>query len=136
MLEWSLVTTLVERWRPETHSFYFSGGTIIVTLQDMAVITGLSVDEDLITGVEGTVEYYTSLCLDLLGSVPDMEPISSSVVKHDWFRDDMHIIPDGAGPEVHLRYVRAYNLMMLGSSLVPDTSDDWISPFFSFLEAS
>ena len=37
------ITTLVDRWRPETHTFHFFAGEMTVTLQDVTMITGLPI---------------------------------------------------------------------------------------------
>ncbi|KAL0379018.1 UNVERIFIED_CONTAM: Serine/threonine-protein phosphatase 7 long form [Sesamum radiatum] len=39
-----LITALVERWRPETHTFYFPIGEATVTLQDIAIIWALPLE--------------------------------------------------------------------------------------------
>ena len=43
-LDQALITTLVKRWRPETHSFHFPHGEMTITLQDMEVIMGVPID--------------------------------------------------------------------------------------------
>ncbi|KAL8514084.1 hypothetical protein ACS0TY_013265 [Phlomoides rotata] len=43
-LDRHLITALVERWRPEAHTFYFPVGEATVTSQDVAVIWGLSIE--------------------------------------------------------------------------------------------
>ena len=37
-LDWYLITTLVERWKPKTLTFYMSTGKCTVTLQDVEPI--------------------------------------------------------------------------------------------------
>lgn len=49
-INWSLVTALVERWRPETHTFHLPVRDCSITLQDVSVILGLHVDGRAVTG--------------------------------------------------------------------------------------
>src|SRR3954464_3457985 len=40
------ITALVDRWRPETHSFHLRTGEMTVTLQDMSMILALPIQGD------------------------------------------------------------------------------------------
>jgi hypothetical protein len=39
----ALLIGLVDRWRPETHTFHLPFGEMTVTLKDVAMLTGLSI---------------------------------------------------------------------------------------------
>uniref|UniRef100_A0A453CPF3 Aminotransferase-like plant mobile domain-containing protein n=1 Tax=Aegilops tauschii subsp. strangulata TaxID=200361 RepID=A0A453CPF3_AEGTS len=38
------LTALVDRWRPETHSFHLPCGEMTMTLEDMAMISSLPIN--------------------------------------------------------------------------------------------
>jgi hypothetical protein len=44
MMDSAALTSLVDRWRPETDTFHLPCGEITVTLQDIAMILGLPID--------------------------------------------------------------------------------------------
>jgi hypothetical protein len=46
-----VLTTLVDQWRLETHTFHLPCGETTVTLQDVAMILGLLIDSTLICGM-------------------------------------------------------------------------------------
>ncbi|MFQ6624469.1 hypothetical protein Gotur_004116 [Gossypium turneri] len=55
-LRYDLISALVERWRPETHTFHFSCGECTVTLEDVALQLGLPIDGSPVTGVSAFAE--------------------------------------------------------------------------------
>ncbi|MFQ6652446.1 hypothetical protein Gotur_024307 [Gossypium turneri] len=50
-LRYDLLSALVEQWRPETHTFHFTCGECMVTLEDVAMQLGLPIDGSPVTGV-------------------------------------------------------------------------------------
>ena len=46
-----LLTTFVDRWRPETHSFHLPCGEVTITLQDVAMILGLPLEGIAVTSI-------------------------------------------------------------------------------------
>ncbi|XP_052476337.1 serine/threonine-protein phosphatase 7 long form homolog [Gossypium raimondii] len=49
-LRYDLISALVERWRPKTHTFHLPCGECTVTLEDVAVQLGLPIDGNAVTG--------------------------------------------------------------------------------------
>ncbi|RYQ89294.1 hypothetical protein Ahy_B09g096011 [Arachis hypogaea] len=45
-----LISAFVERWRPETHTFYLPWGECTITLEDVAMQLGLSIDGEPVSG--------------------------------------------------------------------------------------
>ena len=64
----ALISALVERWRPETHTFHLPIGEITVSLQDVSCLWGLPITGEAVTGVE--YGDFALLVTDLLG--PDL----------------------------------------------------------------
>ncbi|MFQ6634872.1 hypothetical protein Gotur_010507 [Gossypium turneri] len=72
-LRYDLLSALVERWRPETHTFHFPCGECTVTLEDVVMQLGLPIDGSPVTGVSSFTDP-AALCYELLGdSLGDSE---------------------------------------------------------------
>jgi hypothetical protein len=57
----SLLTALVDRWRPETHTFHFRWGEMTVTLQDVSCLLGLPLAGEAIGPSEPGADWHVDL---------------------------------------------------------------------------
>ena len=68
-IDQALVCGLVERWRPETHTFHLPVGEMTVTLGDVSALWGLRIDGDPIGGVSDHPDLM-HMIPELLGAAP------------------------------------------------------------------
>ncbi|MFQ6657329.1 hypothetical protein Gotur_027048 [Gossypium turneri] len=69
-LRYDLISALVERWRPETHTFHLPCGKCTVTLEDVALQLRLPIYGSAIMGVS-TIAEPAALCYSLLEVSPN-----------------------------------------------------------------
>ncbi|MBA0880369.1 hypothetical protein Goshw_000312 [Gossypium schwendimanii] len=69
-LDPKLIRALIERWRPQTHTFYLPCGECTITLEDMQLQLGLPMDR---SALIGSVQFADrgAVCYDLLGAISD-----------------------------------------------------------------
>ncbi|CAH9139574.1 unnamed protein product, partial [Cuscuta epithymum] len=125
----SLICALVERWRPETHTFHLPFGEVGISLQDVAMILGLPIRGMPLSGptIKGKAQWI-DLCTQSCGFTPletDMRTsdITLSVVtRHP-------IVTDSTDEEV-TEHTRTLIWQLLGGFLFPDTSGTRIRLYF------
>ncbi|QHO46802.1 uncharacterized protein DS421_6g190780 [Arachis hypogaea] len=118
----ALVNALIERWRPETHTFHFPIGECYVTLEDVAVIFGLPTNGLPVTGP--TMSSYEALeveCLHHFGVAPRKTECRGSFVKLTWFRRlKEHIVLDN---DIQVqKYVKCHIMLLFGTIMFGDKS--------------
>ena len=87
IIDWPLITCLVERWRPETHMFHVPVGEMRITLQDVAIILGLRIDRPTVIGT--CVFDVTELCGKLLGVTPPTDALRGFAISIRWLCDQL-----------------------------------------------
>ncbi|KAL9661066.1 hypothetical protein QQ045_025885 [Rhodiola kirilowii] len=124
----SLLTAVVERERPETHTFHFNEGEATITLQDVSLLTGLPVDGEPMTGKSQM--NFEEVCVRLLGVYPECYDKAPGMGKRSWFTNHLTQIPVDADEETLKKYVRAYLLNLIGSTLFSGKSGKTIPLYF------
>lgn len=127
-LDWQLITALVERWRPETHTFHIPSGEITITLQDVAIQLGLPIDGRPVTGI--TNINWHIVCRKLLGIEPVDQQLKDECLNLTWLATTFAVLPDDADEVTIQRYARAYILQLLGGLLFVDKSQSFVHAMF------
>ncbi|KAG8493623.1 hypothetical protein CXB51_011756 [Gossypium anomalum] len=137
-LDPKLISGLIERWRPETHTFHLPCGEYTITLEDIQLQLGLPVDGVAVTRSVQSADW-GAICYDILGVIPDN--IYGCQIEMGWLRD---IFPEPRNNLTELeriRYARAYILKMIGGYLMSDLSRNlvylrWLLKFVDFRAAN
>ncbi|KAL0431387.1 UNVERIFIED_CONTAM: Serine/threonine-protein phosphatase 7 long form [Sesamum radiatum] len=124
-----LITALVERWRPETHTFHFRVGEATITLEDVQIIWALPIDGLPVTGldIERSTEEWQIYCREYLGFSPDEEAFKGSRLHTHAimnFIRTVEITHDTPRPTV-VQYTRCI-AMLLGGLMCPDSSGNMV----------
>ncbi|XP_017647921.1 protein MAIN-LIKE 2-like [Gossypium arboreum] len=117
-LRYDLISALVERWRPETHTFHLPCGECTITLKDVALQLGLPIDGNAVTGVS-LISRPARLCYDLLGRSPSEGKFAT--LRFSWLKTNFeHLSSTGTELEV-IQAARAYIMRLIGGVLMTDT---------------
>ena len=121
-----LITALVERWRPETHSFHLPVGEATVTLQDVQSLWGLRADGRVFTGYDYPIgfEDWPSKCRDMLGWIPDVdtETKQGGLLMTSLIHQATLPLDDGVHAYAYVQRARIHALILLGGLILPDTT--------------
>ncbi|KAG8478585.1 hypothetical protein CXB51_028436 [Gossypium anomalum] len=118
-LDPKLFSALIERWRPETHTFCLPCGECTITLQDMHLQLGLPVDGYAVTGSASSSDW-SAICYELLGAIPDY--INGGRIHMGWLRDTFPELDNDSTELERIRYAWAYILEIIRGYLMLDLS--------------
>ena len=128
------ISALVERWRPETHTFHFPYGECTVTLEDVALLFGLPIDGEPVTGmIPDNIEQVRAMCYELLGLVPEDKFCKKNAIGLDWLKANFgsSLRQGGVNADnatILQWHTRGYILRVFGALVFPDKSKDVIHP--------
>ncbi|KAK6781844.1 hypothetical protein RDI58_019640 [Solanum bulbocastanum] len=131
IIDRSLITSLVERWRPETHTFHFRTGEATITLQDVEVLYDLPVNGDPILGDEliRTIGDWQNICQRLLGFIPRPQDFNHNSLKVTALNAHMLEqlpLPDLATQDIINQMARCYMFWMIAGMMMADTSGNYL----------
>ncbi|KAL5134080.1 Serine/threonine-protein phosphatase 7 long form [Glycine soja] len=117
----ALINAFIERWRPETHTFHLKCGETTITLQDVSVLLGISVDGRPLTG-NTNIDWF-ELCHELLGVMPDDDAVDGNSLLLSWLTSQFANINDFIGNQQGLeRFARAWILRFIEGVMFVDKS--------------
>ncbi|CAN1165230.1 Serine/threonine-protein phosphatase 7 long form homolog, partial [Linum perenne] len=122
----TLITTMIERWRPETSTFHLPFGECTITLEDIAYITGLPVDGEAVT--RPIPSQWGELFRSLLGtSPPDSSP---GTLKNSWLKDNFSWLSPDVDDTTVEQYARAYILSMFGQFMFCERTGSVVHAYY------
>ncbi|KAK1684592.1 hypothetical protein QYE76_045440 [Lolium multiflorum] len=129
----ALITCLVDRWRPETHTFHFRWGEMAPTLEDVSMLLGLPLAGEPIGPLEEPVGWMHSMDARFLGVREGVGPISFEAhgPRQAWlheFQIEQFGYPDVPMTAVQItRSLEAYLMWLLGKTMFTDNHGNTIS---------
>uniref|UniRef100_A0ACD5Z1L0 Uncharacterized protein n=1 Tax=Avena sativa TaxID=4498 RepID=A0ACD5Z1L0_AVESA len=124
------ITTLVGRWRPETHTFHLRTDETTVTLQDMSMILALPIEGNplcMSTDLDGWREQMVSLIgkdpPEVVNKKGETLRVAAGAT-FSWIRQNFKNCPEDADEETVMTYARVYVWYIITRTLFPDSSGD------------
>ncbi|KAK8689302.1 hypothetical protein V6N13_088024 [Hibiscus sabdariffa] len=129
----ALIAALIERWRPETHTFHMPCGECTITLEDVVMLIGVPVNgapligtpltgEPLFDHTQATPE---SICAYYLGKVPGQSNFKGPRLKLSWLQNEFQLGEYNSVQDVY-NASRAYVMQLIGGILMPDKSGNLV----------
>ena len=111
----AIITTLVERWRQETHTFHLPLGEATITLLDVALQTRLPIEGRAVCTGGRQLSGWRDMVHRILGVRPPPEVIRGSGLRCTWLVQTFSQLPGDADEGTISRYAKAYLLYLIGA---------------------
>ncbi|XP_039015665.1 protein MAINTENANCE OF MERISTEMS-like [Hibiscus syriacus] len=128
----TLISTLIERWRTEAHTFHLPCGEVTITLEDVAYQLGVPING--IPLMLRNTYKVNILISNLLENETPTDVIDGLRVRMTWLESEFRV--DEQSTEQEVIYVaRAYLLSLIGGILLPDKSGNLVhTQYLSIME--
>jgi hypothetical protein len=121
------ITTMVDRWRLETHSFHLPCGEMTVTFEDVAMILGLLIRGRPVTGRVDSAGWRKRVIVFIV-----QEPLAGvsgikcreAGVRVSWLREEFCECPPDTDEDTVTMYTRAWVWHMFATMLFPCSTGD------------
>ncbi|XP_010233281.1 protein MAIN-LIKE 1 [Brachypodium distachyon] len=118
------ITALVDRWRPETHTFHLRTDEMTVTLQDVSMILALPIGGEPVC-INTASSGWRQQMADLIGRAPEApeDPANDRVpagATYTWIVENFSECPEDAAIEVVEQYARVYVWYVITRTLLAD----------------
>ena len=127
MINWPLITASSRDGGPR-HTFHVPIGEMTITLQDVAIILGLRIDEPAVTRT--CVLDVAELCGELLNVTPPTDALRGFVVSIRWLCDQLSTPAPDTNEVALKRSARGFILSLMGSFLFVDKKGVHVHLFF------
>ncbi|KAG8481336.1 hypothetical protein CXB51_026289 [Gossypium anomalum] len=122
-LDHTLISALVERWRPETHIFHFSCDECTITLEDVALQLGLPMDGPIITG-SVVIPSKKDFSEAFLGKLSNK--FYSGRIDTKWLETNFKYLPTDTPDIVKEQYAQTFIHRLIGGILMLDKSQNLV----------
>lgn len=119
VLDWGLMTVLVERWRPETHMFHLLVRECSITLQDVSVLLGLRIDGEPVTS---STEFEWDKVIEEVFVKTIGKGRTRGTLKLSWLTINFKELPDDVSDLELTLYTKSYLLQLFAGVLFTDHS--------------
>ncbi|KAK9051618.1 hypothetical protein SSX86_028245 [Deinandra increscens subsp. villosa] len=129
-----LVTSLVECWRPETHTFHFPFGETTITLEDVQMLWGLPLSDRVVSGSDFKWDNQQKIdnCENFLGITGlEGQDLSTNTIRFTTILQEIKAswpAPNASNEEC-LKIARCIIMHLIGAVVLPDHSGSAIYYF-------